>query len=46
MADPAKDAAKTEEIKKRRQLLFEAFWHNEVLGGRYFVPDAIARKMR
>lgn len=33
-----KDAAKMEEIKKRQQLLFDAFRHNDVLGGRYFAP--------
>jgi len=27
------DAAKMEEIKKRQQLLFDAFRHNDVLGG-------------
>ena len=44
MADAAKDAAKTEEIKKRQQLLFDAFRHNEVLGGRYFVPVVDAER--
>jgi hypothetical protein len=44
MADAAKDVAKTEEIKKRQQLLFDAFRHNEVLGGRYFVPVVDAER--
>ena len=44
MADAAKDAAKTEEIKKRQQLLFGAFRHNEVLGGRYFVSVVDAER--
>ena len=44
MADAAKDAAKTEEIKKRQQLLFDAFRYNEVLGGRFFVPVVDAER--
>jgi hypothetical protein len=37
-ASAKKDAAKTEEIKKRQQLLFDAFRHNDMLGGRYLAP--------
>ena len=33
-----KNAAKMEEIKKRQQLLFDAFRYKDVLGGRYFAP--------
>ena len=37
-ASAEEDAAKADEIKKRQQLLFDAFRHNDVLGGRYFAP--------
>jgi len=45
MADAAKDAAKNEEIKRRQQLLFDAFRHNEVLGGRYLAAVVDAERV-
>jgi hypothetical protein len=38
MTDMEADAAKTEKIKRRQQLLFDAFRHNGVTGGRHFAP--------
>ncbi|HVR57227.1 MAG TPA: hypothetical protein VMT72_10410 [Pseudolabrys sp.] len=36
MAEP--DQAKAEEIKRRQSLLFEAFGHDGLYGGKFFVP--------
>jgi hypothetical protein len=38
MTDVEADEARTEEIKRRQRLLFDAFRHNGVTGGRYFAP--------